>query len=111
VCPDDAILVSPPLRGPRWVNADGCCVIIGPHRFAVLSINGRLRSAQHFAIDFLQLDQAGHGYEGDPHFVTNWVDYGSPIYSATAGGVIEARDGLTDEPPDSLPSDLPVGDL
>lgn len=54
VCSDGAIVVRPPLRGRLWVNGDGCCSIIGPHRFTLLPINGQIRPAQHFATDFVQ---------------------------------------------------------
>jgi hypothetical protein len=108
---DDAVLVvRPPLRGNHWINGNGCCAVVSSHRGAVLPLDGGLRPAQHYAIDFVQLNQAGRAWEGDPREVANWIGYGAPIHSATAGRVVSARDGLADQPVGGLPPDLPVAD-
>lgn len=100
-----AVVVKPPLRGDRWVNGDGCCAIIGPHRFTVLPINGKERVPEHFAIDFIRLDEEGRLFTGDPKVLENWWYYGSDVVAAASGKVVEVVDDL----PDQVPGELPPG--
>src|SRR5438094_3452118 len=51
-----AVVIAPPLKGPRWVVAGGCCDTITFHRGATLPINGAIRVAERYAIDLVQLD-------------------------------------------------------
>lgn len=43
--------------------------------------------------------------------LTNWYGYAAPVFSASAGVVTEARDGLPDQTPLVKPGALPLGDL
>jgi len=36
----EPIVLRPPLRGSGWVNANGCCRNLGPHRATFNPING-----------------------------------------------------------------------
>lgn len=103
-----AVVLSPPLKGDRWLDGDGCCEIIGPHRFVVNTVDGRLRLAERFAIDFVQLDENGRVFNGDPSVLTNWHYYGADIYAAAPGRVVGVLDGLPDQPPGQLPSDTTI---
>jgi hypothetical protein len=47
----NAVVIGPPLRGTKWVAADGCCTN-ERHVRAVLPINGKLTISQRFAIDW-----------------------------------------------------------
>ena len=101
----EAVVLSPPLKGDRWMNANGCCEIIGPHRSAILPINGTLRPAQQFAIDFIQLDAQGRAYTGDPKDVNNWHYYGTQVVAAAGGKVVEVVNDL----PNQVPLETPLG--
>lgn len=98
------ISLGPPLKGDRWVDGDGCCAIIGPHRFVINPVDGKLRLAERFAIDFVQLDEQGKLFEGDSSDLHNWPFYGAEIYAAASGKVVGVLDGLPDQPPGELPS-------
>ena len=98
------ISLGPPLKGDRWVDGDGCCAIIGPHRFVINPVDGKLRLAERFAIDFVQLDEQGKLFEGDPSDLHHWPFYGAEIYAAASGKVVGVLDGLPDQPPGELPS-------
>ena len=100
-----AVTVSPPLRGTRWLNANGCCAVIGPHRFVIIAASGTLRPPEHFAIDYLQLDALGTFYKDDPKLVGNWHGYGADILAVAPGIVVHVIDGL----PDQIPLQPPVG--
>ena len=49
-------VIGPPLEGPRWVDAIGCCSPPSVHRTATLPINGKFYVFERFAIDFAQLN-------------------------------------------------------
>jgi hypothetical protein len=104
----DAIVLSPPLRGDRWLNADGCCAIIGPHRFTLLPINGMERAPEHFAIDFVQLDAQGRLYVGDLKNLHSWPFYGAEVVAAAPGAVVEVVNDLPDQVPGQLPPDATI---
>lgn len=97
------ISLGSPLKGDRWIDGDGCCTIIGPHRFVINPVDGKLRLAERFAIDFVQLDEEGKLFEGDPSDLNNWHFYGAEIYAAASGRVVGVLDGLPDQPPGQLP--------
>lgn len=103
-----AVVLSPPLKGDRWLDADGCCEIIGLHRFVINPVGGKPRLSERFAIDFVQLDENGRLYTGDPSVLTNWHYYGVDIYSAAGGRVVGVLDGLPDQPPGQLPPDATI---
>ncbi len=105
VGPEPAIAIGPPLRGERWLDGSGCCELIGPHRFAMLPVDGRSRAPEHFAIDFVQLDSSGRLFTGDGKRVADWSYYGVDVVAAASGTVVAAVDGLPDQPPGQLPPD------
>lgn len=101
----EAVVLSSPLKGDRWMNANGCCEIIGPHRYGFLPVNGTIRPAEHFAIDFIQLDAQGRAFVGDFKNVESWRGYGSEVVSASAGRVVAAVGDL----PNQVPGEPKVG--
>lgn len=105
---DRAVVLSPPLKGDRWLDADGCCETIGLHRFVINPIDGRLRLSERYAIDFVQLDESGRLFTGDQSVLANWHYYGADIYSAAEGKVVGVLDGLPDQPPGQLPPDATI---
>ncbi|MDG3010096.1 M23 family metallopeptidase [Rhodococcus sp. D2-41] len=54
----DAVVVSPPLRGPGWVAAAGCCQT-ADRPDAPRAVDGTLVPADRFALDLRKLDAAG----------------------------------------------------
>ena len=50
------MVIAPPLKGSRWVVGGGCCTPYSYHRGATLPINGGIRVAERYAIDFVQLN-------------------------------------------------------
>jgi hypothetical protein len=99
----DAVVLAPPLRGRNWLNLDGCCAEIGPHRFTVLTPQGRPRTPETFAIDFLQLDDRGRFFEGNLKKNENWAGFGAPVYASAPGRVVYARRNMVDNVPGSFP--------
>lgn len=102
---DPTIAVEPPLRGPRWVVANGCCNPINAHRGAALNINGTTHVAQRYAIDFVQLNSADTLFTGPIDQLAGYGYFGAPIRSVSGGRVVRVRDGE----PEQVPGALPVG--
>ena len=105
VDPEPAVTIGPPLHGDRWLDGSGCCELIGPHRYAILPVDGRSRAPEHFAIDFVQLDPDGRLFTGDGKRLADWPYYGVDVVAAASGTVVAAVDGLPDQPPGQLPAD------
>lgn len=97
VSQQQAVVIGAPLRGGRWVSAGGSA---GPHRRALQAVNGHLRLAQRFAVDFAALlDDQGRSRRGDPDQSSSYFNYGQPVLAVGAGTVVSAVDGLPDQIP------------
>ncbi|MFC4949678.1 M23 family metallopeptidase [Pseudonocardia sp. GCM10023141] len=103
VSPQEAVEVAPPLRGGGWIVGNGCCVL-NAHRGATLSIDGTVHVAERFAIDFVQVDAAGHLYTGDPAATASWPYFGDDILSVADGTVVSTQDGQPEQVPGALPA-------
>lgn len=99
----EAVVLAPPLKGGNWLNVNGCCAIIAPHRYYVLPFNGGLKPAEHFAIDVVQLDAQGRPFIGDPTKLSSYPYYGVEILSVAPGRVVETVNDLKDEVPGADP--------
>jgi hypothetical protein len=97
-----AIVVSPPLKGPRWVAGNGCCNVINAHRGATLAINGALHVPERFAIDFVQLDTQGRLFAGPGNELKSYPYFGTEVLSATGGTVVSTDDGRPEQIPGSF---------
>jgi hypothetical protein len=97
----DPIILTPPLRGDGWVDGNGCCKQIGPHRGFFSAIDGALWPAEEFSIDFVRINAQGVGFTGDPNKVKSYFYYGDGVFAAGAGTVIEVVRDL----PDQVPND------
>lgn len=100
-----AILISPPLRGPRWVVGNGCCESLTSHRGAVLASNGGLHAPERFAIDFVQLTPQNTLFTGPVGTLSSYAFFGDDVLSVAAGKVIAKADGMAE----GTPPDLPAG--
>jgi hypothetical protein len=97
------VALGPPLAGNNWVVINGCCSLRGAHRGAILPIDGELRDAQRFAIDWMRIDAQGKLVSGDPSRVENFLAYNQPVLAVADATVTEVLDGLDDQVPGSLP--------
>jgi len=102
------IVLAPPFKGDGWVNANGCCKEIGPHRFVMNSINGSLAATEEFAIDWIRVDAQGHQFNGDPKDPKAWVGYGAELLAVAPGMVVEVMDGLPDVAAGKAPDNLTI---
>jgi len=107
VSTQEAVVIGPPLRGGRWIAADGCC-LAHRHVRAALPINGKFTVAQRFAIDWEKLSEDDLIYVGDPLDVNNYFSYGEEIIAVASGRVVTAVDKYEDQIPGQLPPGLPI---
>ena len=98
-----AVIVQPPLRGPRWVVGNGCCNALNAHRGATLAIDGTTHVAERFAIDFVQLDAQRRMFSGPIAALSSYAFFGETVYSAAPGRVVGIKDGQQEQTPGSLP--------
>jgi hypothetical protein len=105
--PTDLVL-SPPLRGARYLAGDGCCDSL-LHTGAFLPIDGRPRVAQRFAIDWERLDDQGRIYTGEQGDVNSYTIYGQKVHAAADGRVISVVNDVPQQIPGALPDNLPLG--
>ena len=98
VSADRPTVLGPPLRGAGWIAANA----LGndsDHRRTIAVIDGLARISQRYAIDFVRLDPQGRAFRGDPSRNENWVGYGADVLAVADGVVVNAQDGLPDNPP------------
>ncbi|MGH7087426.1 MAG: M23 family metallopeptidase, partial [Stellaceae bacterium] len=95
------VALSPPLRGPGRFDANGCCAVINAHRgsAAGLHLDGELRTAQQFAIDWVQIGKDGRCCTGDPRRLQSWIGYGQSIFAAASGTVFSIVRNMPDQEP------------
>jgi Peptidase family M23 len=98
-----AVVIGPPLKGPRWVAGGGCCATITYHRGATLSINGQVHVAERFAIDFVQLNDNGSLASGPAAALASYRYFGAEVLSVADGVVAAIHDGDAEEVPGKLP--------
>ncbi|MCB4767154.1 M23 family metallopeptidase [Ancylobacter sp. Lp-2] len=94
-----AVVVEAPLRGKGWVAVNGCCDAITSHRGAVMAVNGLSRVPEHFAIDFVKLDDAGHLFNGAQGTLASYAFYGAPIHAVADGTVVNLYDEAEEQVP------------
>jgi murein DD-endopeptidase MepM/ murein hydrolase activator NlpD len=97
---------GPPIRIDAPLSGRGWVAIIGPHRRAVQPVNGRFLNGQRFAIDWNRIDEQDRPSFGDPASFASNPSYGARVLAVGDGKVVEAVDGIPDQPPDSF---TPVG--
>jgi Peptidase family M23 len=100
-------VIAPPLVGPKWVNANGCCDMT-PHRMALNPLNGQLWAAERFAIDYVQLLPDGRLFSGDKTKPESYPGFGAHIHAVADGPVVGVLDGLPEQVPGKSPSGLPL---
>lgn len=103
-----AVVVAPPLKGKHWVMGGGCCTPYSYHRGATLPLNGAVRVAERFAIDFVQLNDKNMLIDGPIEKLSSYAYFGEEIYSVADGTVVGTADGLLEQVPGKLPDDATI---
>jgi hypothetical protein len=94
-----AVVIDPPLRGPRWLALNGCCDELTSHRGAVMAVNGVQRVPERFAIDWAQLQPDNRLYAGDRSKLESYAYFGAPVYAVADGVVVNLYDKAPEQTP------------
>ena len=100
----NVVVVGPPLRGSNYLAADSCCDST-LHRQASLPINGRIRLAQRYAVDYEQIDTDDRIYSGEKE-VDNYTIYGQEAIAVADGTVLTVIDGVPEQEPGEFPQGI-----
>ena len=105
------VSLAPPLRGKRWLAANGPSNDTH-HRRSWLSYEGRALVPERFAVDFLRLtatDEMAHGNLANNR---SYPGYGAEAIAVADGRVAVVKDGIPDNvPADRAPSGLAADDM
>lgn len=105
VSTDTPIVISPPLRGPGWFDANSCCQAT-PHRKAINPINGSQFAPERFAIDFVRLSEQGTVFDGPMDQLSSYPFYGADILAVADGPVVSMGWDLPDVTAGTNPTGL-----
>jgi len=101
------LLLAPPLKGSNWMAANG------PgngsiHRRAMLPVDGRVRIAQRFAIDWLKLGADGKSFDGDQKQNQAHHAYGNDVLAVANATVATVKDGVPENVPGIASRAVPI---
>lgn len=101
------VAIGPPLRGDRYIAADSCCDSTR-HTRAALPVNGAVRIAQRFAVDWEQLDDAGRIYAGPREELRSYTIFGREAIAVADATVASVMDGLAEQTPGRFPEGIAI---
>ena len=99
--------LGPPLRGGGWLAGNGPSNTSG-HRRAGIAIEGTQRTAQRFAIDWVQLGPNNSTFDGDPKDNTRYFAYGEDVLAVADGVVSAIKDGIPENVPGLTSRAVPI---
>jgi murein DD-endopeptidase len=93
--PDAAEILDAPLRGPGWVAVYDP-LLVGGHRTAVYTVDGRPRIPGRFAIDWIRLLPTGRVHTDATARPADWNGFGAEVLAVKDARVAVAVDGRPD---------------
>lgn len=103
------VVIGPPLRGDRYVAADACCDA-SRHTRAALPVDGRVRIAQRYAVDWEQLDGGDRIYAGPREQPASYTIFGREALAVADGRVASVVDGLPEQTPGTFPAGITLAE-
>lgn len=102
VVQEQAPVLRAPLRGSGWVafNSFGS----EDHRRALVPVDGNVRIAQRFAIDWMCLGPDGNLFHGDSKSNANFYGYGAEVLAVADGRISDFKDGIPENAGSNEPS-------
>jgi hypothetical protein len=92
VNPQPAPVLRPPVSGQAWIAFNA--LFNDDHRRALMSVDGRARIAQRFAIDWVRLGPDGRLFRDDPKSNPSFYSYGEKVLAVADGRISGLKDGL-----------------
>jgi murein DD-endopeptidase MepM/ murein hydrolase activator NlpD len=97
------------VRGLNWLAGSGPSNT-SDHRRAVLFYSGAPYIGQRYAIDWVELGADGKTYTGAIHDNVSYHAYNLEIHAAADGKIVEVKDGLPENVPNSDKFAVPITD-
>jgi len=101
------VVLGPPLRGGMWLASHGLSNT-SSHRRTRITLDGRMRISQRFAIDWTRIGADGQVFRGDPANNSNWTPYGADVLAVADGRVVDLQDGLAQNDPTADAKAIPI---
>ncbi len=101
------VVIGPPLRGDAYIAADSCCDATR-HTRAALPVDGRVRIAQRFAVDWEQLDDAGRIYVGPREQPGSYAIYGTEAIAVADARVASVVNDQPEQTPGKFPEAISI---
>jgi hypothetical protein len=99
VDPRQPAVISTPLKGRAWLNANSCCVADTPHRRGRIAVDGNsIKKFEEFAVDWVQL-RDGLLFDGDGSRNEQWYGFGADVVAVADGSVAAVFDGMPEQTP------------
>jgi len=95
------LAIGPPLKGGDWL-VNGGPSNTSYHRRAHMALDGVLKFAQRFAIDYEKIGPDGKTYSGDPKKNQSYYCYGADVIAVADGRVAATHDGIPENVPDPV---------
>lgn len=95
------LTIGPPLKGGDWL-VNGGPINTSYHRRAHMALDGTLKFAQRFAIDYEKVGPDGKTYSGDPKKNQSYHCYGADVIAVADGTVAAVHDGVPENIPDPI---------
>ncbi len=98
------VRIAAPLRGGRWLAAEGPGNHRSHHWGSMVAIDGKLTNPQRFAVDWFAIDAEDRAFRGthaSPASTVDedWFGYGQDVLAVADGVVADARDGIANGRP------------
>ena len=90
--------IDAPFAGDRWLAANGPSNTSN-HRRAVIVLDGKARSPERYAIDWVKLGDDGKTFSGDESQNSSYHAYGLPVTAVADGRAVAVLDGLAENVP------------
>lgn len=101
------IVLGPPLRGAGWLASHGLSNG-SSHRRTLITLDGKMRISQRFAVDWTRIGDDGQVFRGDPANNANWSPYGADVLAVADGRVVDIQDGIAQNDPTSEAKAVPI---
>jgi murein DD-endopeptidase MepM/ murein hydrolase activator NlpD len=95
--------ISSPIKGKKWVVANGASNFSN-HRRTIITLDGKPRISQRFAIDFAKLGDDGKLAKDDPQNNKSYYGYGEEVIAVSNAKVVS----IQDEIPENVPLKAPA---
>jgi murein DD-endopeptidase MepM/ murein hydrolase activator NlpD len=101
------IVLGPPVRGTGWLASHGLSNE-SSHRRTLITLDGKMRISQRFAVDWTRIGADGEVFRGDPSNNANWSPYGADVLAVADGRVADLQDGIAQNDPTSDTKAVPI---